>query len=173
MILTKLNYSGYELEKKMTLRNFIYDIILKDKENKYKYYSVFFVKNFEANNMILFFKNSVLKSHHSSFSKMDYNDYLDFEIRRNYGTGIIGMDNIYSMDKDYIDDDCNLAKRPIYLKPRLEELYNCFEDEVNEKNKSIFEPQLKQVENEIRKKEKEIERLNQKKKWVEYRMKII
>lgn len=172
MILTKLNYSGYELEREMTLRNFIDDIILKDKENKYKYYSVFFEKNFHSNNMILFFENSVLKSHHSAFLKMDYNDYLDFEIRKNYGMGTIEMDNIYSMDKDYTDDDCNFRK-PIYLEPSLEELYNCFEDEVNEKNKIIFEPQLEQVKNEIRKKEKEIERLKQKKKWVEYRMKII
>ena len=51
--------------------------------------------------MILYFQDGVLKSHHTSFGKFDYNDVLNYEVSPSYRVKYIVLEDILSLDADY------------------------------------------------------------------------
>ncbi|PWX17050.1 hypothetical protein CYK66_00930 [Clostridium perfringens] len=85
MILRVINDGTVTKHEEKTVRDFIDNIIYKteDRENK-----VFVIHTIQAlngkQNMILYFQDGVLKSHHTTFQKFDCNDVLDYEISPSY-----------------------------------------------------------------------------------------
>ncbi|EOU1742887.1 hypothetical protein LTY04_001112 [Clostridium perfringens] len=51
-------------------------------------------------NMILYFQDGVLKSHHTTYQKFDYNDVLDYEISPSYRVKYVLLEDVLSLDAD-------------------------------------------------------------------------
>ncbi|QPS29758.1 hypothetical protein [Clostridium perfringens] len=102
MILRLINDGTVTKHEEKTVRDFIDNIIYKteDRENK-----VFVIHTIQAlngkQNMILYFQDGVLKSHHTTFQKFDYNDVLDYEISPSYKVKYVLFEDIRSVDDDY------------------------------------------------------------------------
>lgn len=101
MILRLRNDGNVIDHSEKTVRDFIDNIIYKteDRENK-----VFVIHTIQAlngkQNMILYFQDGVLKSHHTTFQKFDYNDVLDYEISPSYRVKYVLLEDILSVDAD-------------------------------------------------------------------------
>lgn len=99
------------LREGMTVREFIDDIIMKDSEKYKKYYLIHTNVELDGKrNLILYFQDNILKSHHTTYDKFDYNDVLDCEIYNSYQEKIIQVTDIVSVSKDYNEDD-RISKR--------------------------------------------------------------
>lgn len=102
MILRLRNDGNVIEHSEKTVKDFIDNIIYKteDKENK-----VFVIHTIQSlngkQNMILYFQDGVLKSHHTSFAKFDYNDVLNYEVSPSYRVKYIVLEDILSLDADY------------------------------------------------------------------------
>lgn len=105
MILRLINDGTVTKHEEKTVRDFIDNIIYKteDRENK-----VFVIHTIQAlngkQNMILYFQDGVLKSHHTTFQNFDYNDVLDYEIFPSYRVKYVLLEDILSVDDDYEEE---------------------------------------------------------------------
>lgn len=107
MILRNANNRDNKLEKQITVREFIKEIIEKDNERYLKYYRISLEANLKCRNMILYYHYGTLKSQHTTGIRMDYEDYIDHEICYTYGNGYITVDNIWNYDRDFKAEDGN------------------------------------------------------------------
>lgn len=111
MILRNTDGRSLNIETGMTVGEFIKEIIEKDEERHLKYYRITFKVNLHSRNMVLFYQNEILKSHHTTGSKLDYNDYINHEICESYGANYILLDNIWDYNCDYNAEDGNKPKK--------------------------------------------------------------
>lgn len=133
MILRSCYELNIPLSKEMTVKEFIEDIIEKDEDRFLKYYSIYLEENLSSRNMILHFEKGMLKSHHSSFCRMDYEDYLKCKIVKKYGTGYIKVDNIAEWNRNYDAPDYNKPNsNEKFKKEKLEKLTCKFDMESRE-----------------------------------------
>lgn len=111
MILRSINKIDYELEKSITVEEFIKEVIERDDERHLKYYGIILKAELYSRNMVLYYQDGILKSHHSSGLRMDYDDYLNYEITKKYMTDYITVGNIRDFKKDYDGEDGNKPRR--------------------------------------------------------------
>nr|WP_321026997.1 hypothetical protein [Clostridium neonatale]DAW05981.1 MAG TPA: hypothetical protein [Caudoviricetes sp.] len=132
MILGRFNENIYKLSKNMTVDRFIKDVVEKDLDKELKYYCITLKKELSGRNMVLYYQYGILKSHHTSYSKMDYKDYLEYEIFDHYKSNYIEVDNVISYNENYRGDDCNKPKnveiKPIDKKMQKEIIDNVFKE---------------------------------------------
>lgn len=105
MLLRNLSKTNYKLNSRITLEEFIKDIIDKDEEKEIKFYVIHLENQLHKRNMILYYQNGKLKSHHTTFCKFDYMDHMNDYIKLDYESGYIKTENIYSFSKDYEVDE--------------------------------------------------------------------
>jgi hypothetical protein len=96
-----------------TVQEFIDKVIMHDLNRYKKSYFISTKEQYDGgkNNMVLYWQNETLKSHHSAFEKFDYTNVMDWEICSYYYEKIITVDDIVSMDKDDIDSKKERLKR--------------------------------------------------------------
>lgn len=128
MILRNLLGESYKLKNKVTLKEFINDVIEKDEEREIKFYEVHLEKEIQMKNMILYYQNGKLKSHHTTFRKFNYLDHLNDFIKISYESGYIKAENIYSFSKDYEVD-----KKPKIKDKSIDEI---IEEMIEERRKN-------------------------------------
>ncbi|MDC4242326.1 hypothetical protein NE398_19530 [Clostridium tertium] len=128
MILRNLLGESYKLKNKVTLKEFINDVIEKDEEREIKFYEVHLEKEIQMKNMILYYQNGKLKSHHTTFRKFNYLDHLNDFIKISYESGYIKGGNIYSFSKDYEVD-----KKPKIKDKSIDEI---IEEMIEERRKN-------------------------------------
>lgn len=88
-----------------TLREFIENVINKTEDKELKAFRVTLKQEFEnKRNLILYFQNGKLKSHHTTWKEFDYNKVLDFQIGNIYSFKLIEVEDIISIDDDYRED---------------------------------------------------------------------
>ena len=105
MILRSTNDKRYFLEKEITLIEFINSVIEKDEDKELKYYGVHLLENISTRNMVLYYQKGELKSHHTTFCKFEYKDYLNSLIDKGYFCDYIKVKHINSFDKDNSEED--------------------------------------------------------------------
>lgn len=99
-----------------TVKEFIDSELMKIENKEKKYFRICTKNSYNGKqNMLLYFQDGKLKSHHSTQIAFDYNDVLDYEIYDLYSMDDLKVDNIVS-----VDDDC------------LEELQEKFKEEDDE-----------------------------------------
>lgn len=85
-----------------TVREFINKELMKISNKEKKYFRICTKAQYEGKqNLLLYFQDGKLKSHHSTKIAFDYNDVLDYEI---YGT--YSIDDLEVTNIDSIDSDC-------------------------------------------------------------------
>lgn len=145
MILRSTNKIDYELDKSITVEEFIKEVIERDDERHLKYYGIILNAELYSRNMVLYYQDGVLKSHHSSGLRMDYNDYLDCEITKKYVADYITVANIRDFKKDYDGEDGN-KPRKIVNKGLSKEMMNKMSKSLEE---SIEKSKREQMERDI------------------------
>ena len=70
MILRSINKIDYELEKEMTVEEFIKEVIERDNECHLKYYGISLKAELYSRNMVLYYQDGILKSHHNGGMRM-------------------------------------------------------------------------------------------------------
>ncbi|MBO3388303.1 hypothetical protein JJB46_08500 [Clostridium perfringens] len=102
MILRLINDGNVIEHSEKTVKDFINNIIYKTEDKENKAFLIHTTKALNGNqNMILYFQDGVLKSHHTSFGKFDYNDVLNYEVSPSYRVKYIVLEDILSLDADY------------------------------------------------------------------------
>lgn len=88
-----------------TVEEFIEKVINKTKDKEKKYFRICTKEYFEGKgNMLLYFQDGKLKSHHSTLCKFDYKDVLEYEIWPRYSVDLLKAENIISIEFDNIDE---------------------------------------------------------------------
>ncbi|MGU8424786.1 hypothetical protein ACV3SE_05745 [Clostridium perfringens] len=101
MILRLRNDGNVIEHSEKTVRDFIDNIIYETEDKENKAFLIHTTKALNGNqNMILYFQDGVLKSHHTTFQKFDYNDVLDYEISSSYRVKYVLLEDILSIDTD-------------------------------------------------------------------------
>jgi len=91
-----------KLEKSMTIKEFIRDIILPDTNKEYKCYKITINESINGKqNLILYYQDHKIKSHHSTGVEFDYKEILNNKICLHYLEKVIRAEDIVSMDLDY------------------------------------------------------------------------
>ncbi|APH17146.1 hypothetical protein NPD5_4193 [Clostridium sporogenes] len=90
------------LERSMTIKEFIKDIVLTDVNKKYKYYRITMNESIDGKkNFIIYYQDNKIKSHHSTGIEFDYKKMLNKKIHSDYSERIIRAEDIISMDFDF------------------------------------------------------------------------
>lgn len=101
MILRLRNDGNVIEHSEKTVKDFIDNIIYKTKDKENKVFVIHTIQSLNGKqNMILYFQNGVLKSHHTSFGKFDYNYVLNYEVSPSYRVKYIALEDILSLDTD-------------------------------------------------------------------------
>ncbi|MDQ0149241.1 hypothetical protein ACFO6R_06485 [Eubacterium multiforme] len=97
-----LKRAATEIEhNEKTVKNFIDNVIYKTKDKENKVFVIHTLQDLEdCQNMILYFQGGVLKSHHTSLMKFNYNDVLNYEIINSYKVRYILLEDVISVDAD-------------------------------------------------------------------------
>lgn len=89
-----------------TLKEFIDNELSKIQDKEKKYFLINLEKDYLGNrNLLLYYQDNVLKSHHRGGYKFDYKEVLNYPVGSKYGMYDITIDNIISVDKDNIDEE--------------------------------------------------------------------
>ena len=84
-----------------TLRDFIDNTVNTTEDKELKVFRVRLKQEIEnKRNLILYFQNGVLKSHHTTLGEFDYNDMLDFQVCKTYSCKVVEVEDIISYDDD-------------------------------------------------------------------------
>jgi len=190
--------SEKELEKPMTVGKFIEEIVLKDKNKERKYFKISIKEEISGkSNLIIYYQNNEIKSHHSTGIEFNYNEIVDLEIRPYYYERVTRVEDIISMNLDFEPEKNNKATtlskekmdkitKELLIKWEREELERnnrkkVFYDNINQEDLIICVRQLledlekqKLMHYDLlykinRCKEKE-KNLQQQIKWLEYRL---
>lgn len=101
MILRLINDGTVTKHEEKTVRDFIDNIIYKTEDRENKVFVIHTIQELNGKqNMILYFQDGVLKSHHTTYQKFDYNDVLDYEISPSYRVKYVLLEDILSLDAD-------------------------------------------------------------------------
>lgn len=102
MILRLRNDGNVIEHSEKTVKDFIDNIIYKTEDRENKVFVIHTIQSLNGKqNMILYFQDGVLKSHHTSFGKFDYNDVLNYEVSPSYRVKYIVLEDILSVDDNY------------------------------------------------------------------------
>lgn len=81
-----------------TIQEFIELVIKNETEREKKFYITSLKKDIDGSkNIVFYYQDGILKSHHTSFIKFDYNDIIDNEIVDTCRIGVISIENIISL----------------------------------------------------------------------------
>lgn len=125
-----------------TVKEFIYEEIMKIDGKENKYFRICTKKAYDKKqNMLLYFQDGKLKSHHSTKRKFDYNDVLDYEIFEFYSMDDLKVSNIVSVDDDCIEKFQEKLKQKDknFIKIDLETLGMTEEEKLKYRINQIFE----------------------------------
>jgi hypothetical protein len=118
-----------------TVRDFIDNIIIKthSKENKYFHICIYPYIN-GLGNLIMYFQDGILKSHHDTMRKFDYKEVVDCEILKWYNLGCLCIQDIHSIDCDNLEEfEAELnRKEPDYTVKCSENLMEIFNRHAHE-----------------------------------------
>ncbi|AVQ47469.1 hypothetical protein [Clostridium botulinum] len=90
------------LERSMTIKEFIKDIVLTDVNKEYKYYRITMNESIDGKkNFIIYYQDNKIKSHHSTGIEFDYKKMFNKKIHSDYLERIIRVEDIISMDLDF------------------------------------------------------------------------
>lgn len=202
MILRSTNDKRYFLEKEITLIEFINSVIEKDEDKELKYYGVHLLENISTRNMVLYYQKGELKSHHTTFCKFEYKDYLNSLIDKGYFCDYIKVKHINSFDKDNSEEDNKIELQQVEkdLSDSIEEMIkemqiesnrrevkekfkwdrkNTTEEDIKDALKVVIEDYGKLKDNYSNLNfsfEREVEmnkKLNEKIKWLEYKLDLL
>lgn len=202
MILRSTNDKRYFLEKEITLIEFINSVIEKDEDKELKYYGVHLLENISTRNMVLYYQKGELKSHHTTFCKFEYKDYLNSLIDKGYFCDYIKVKHINSFDKDNSEEDNKIELQQVEkdLSDSIEEMIkemqiesnrrevkekfkwdrkNTTEEDIKYALKVVIEDYEKLKDNYSNLNfsfEREVEmnkKLNEKIKWLEYKLDLL
>lgn len=202
MILRSTNDKRYFLEKEITLIEFINSVIEKDEDKELKYYGVHLLENISTRNMVLYYQKGELKSHHTTFCKFEYKDYLNSLIDKGYFCDYIKVKHINSFDKDNSEEDNKIELQQVEkdLSDSIEEMIkemqiksnrrevkekfkwdrkNTTEEDIKDALKVVIEDYEKLKDNYSNLNfsfEREVEmnkKLNEKIKWLEYKLDLL
>ncbi|HFD2043863.1 TPA: hypothetical protein ACF2DM_000673 [Clostridium perfringens] len=105
MILRLINDGTVTKHEEKTVRDFIDNIIYKTEDRENKVFVIHTIQSLNGKqNMILYFQDGVLKSHHTTFQKFDYNDVLNYEVSPSYRVKYIVLEDILSVDDNYEEE---------------------------------------------------------------------
>lgn len=94
--------SEKELEKPMTVGQFVQEIVLNDENKEKKYFRISMKQAIDGkSNLIIYCQDNKVKSHHSTGIEFDYNSVIDWEILPHYSERIIRSEDIISMSLDF------------------------------------------------------------------------
>ena len=202
MILRSTSDKRYFLEKEITLIEFINSVIEKDEDKELKYYEVHLLENISTRNMVLYYQRGELKSHHTTFCKFEYKDYLNSLIDKGYFCDYIKVKHINSFDKDNSEEDNKIELQQVEkdLSDSIEEMIkemqiesnrrevkekfkwdrkNTTEEDIKDALKVVIEDYEKLKDNYSNLNfsfEREVEmnkKLNEKIKWLEYKLDLL
>ncbi|MBW9170763.1 hypothetical protein K2F43_06025 [Clostridium estertheticum] len=107
MMLRHRDWDKYgKLQKTMTVEDFIKEIVLTDKNKECKYYRISLTEQLGSkSNLMIYYQDNIVKSHHSTRAKFDYKDVLDNEIIIGYSERTITVEDIISMKLDFVAED--------------------------------------------------------------------
>lgn len=96
-----------------TVEEFIEKVINETKDKEKKYFRICTKEYLDGKgNMLLYFQDGKLKSHHSTLCKFDYKDVLEYEIWPRYSVNLLKAENIISIEFDNIEErDSDLERR--------------------------------------------------------------
>jgi len=84
-----------------TVRDFIDKVIMKIPNKEKKYFRICTKQWLDGmGNMVLYFQDGILKSHHTDGDEFNYQDVLDYELHKYYSIDDLGVDNIRSVECD-------------------------------------------------------------------------
>lgn len=202
MILRSTNGKRHFLEEEITLIEFINSVIEKDEDKELKYYGVHLLENISTRNMVLYYQNGELKSHHTTFCKFEYKDYLNSLIDKGYFCDYIKVKHINSFDKDNNEKEKKIELQQVEkdLSDSIEEMIkemqiksnrrevkekfkwdrkNTTEEDIKDALKVVIEDYEKLKDNYSNLNfsfEREVEmnkKLNEKIKWLEYKLDLL
>lgn len=88
-----------------TVKEFIDNEIMRIEGKENKYFRICTKKSYNGKqNMLLYFQDGKLKSHHSTQVAFNYNDVLEYEIYEMYSMDDLKVTNIVSVDCDCLED---------------------------------------------------------------------
>ncbi|KEI83384.1 hypothetical protein [Clostridium botulinum] len=91
-----------KLERSMTIKEFIKDIVLADSNKNYKYYRITMNESIDGKkNFIIYYQDSKVKSHHSTGIEFDYKEMLNQKICLYYLERTIRVEDVINMDLDF------------------------------------------------------------------------
>lgn len=106
MVIHHIHWYGNKIQHDCkTVREFIDKELMKIENKEKKYFRIRTKQAYNrCNNLLMYFQNGELKSHHSTCIRFDYKDVLDYEICDGYSMNDITVDNIISIDCDYREE---------------------------------------------------------------------
>lgn len=125
-----------------TVKEFINEELMKIDGKENKYFRICTKKEYNGkSNMLLYFQDGKLKSHHSTKVAFDYNDVLDYEIYELYSMNDLKVDNIVSVDYDCLKELKKMlrGKEEKVLTFDLETLGMSEEEKLRHRLNKIFE----------------------------------
>ena len=143
MILRHRDWDKYgKLQRTMTVGDFVNEIVLTDKNKECKYYRISITEEREGkSNLVIYYQDNIVKSHHSTGAEFDYKDVVDCEIITGYSERTITVEDIISMKLDFVAKDkvhTTLTKEE--RDKVLEKLHRKWDEEELEKSnrKNVF-----------------------------------
>lgn len=106
MIIHHIDWVGNKIcHRCKTVREFINEELMKIDGKENKYFRICTKKEYYGKkNLLLYFQDGKLKSHHSTQIAFDYNDVLDYEIYGFYSMDDLKVTNIVSVDCDCLEE---------------------------------------------------------------------
>lgn len=117
MIIHHKEWGGNNVKhEEKTVRDFINKIIMKNPNKEKKYFRICAKQWLDGKgNMLLYFQDGILKSHHSGGDEFNYKDILEYELHEYYSIDDLSVDNIRSVD---CDNNEQLEQRMIAYRSR-------------------------------------------------------
>ncbi|WP_302782623.1 hypothetical protein [Clostridium saudiense] len=102
MVIHHRVWAGNNIKHKYkTVKEFIDNELMKIENKEKKYFRISTKVEFKGKrNLLLYFQDGKLKSHHSTTVAFDYNDVLEYDIFEYYSMNDISVENIISVDCD-------------------------------------------------------------------------
>lgn len=106
MVIDHRNWLENNIKHKCkTVKDFIDNELMKIENKEKKYFIICLKEEYvDKKNLVLYFQDGKLKSHHSTMVAFDYNDVLECEIQKYYSMFDITIDKIVSIDCDSIEE---------------------------------------------------------------------
>jgi len=135
------NDESIQLQRTMTVGEFIEEIVLVDVNKERKCFSVSVKQDCNGRqNLTIYYQDDMVKSHHSGGIEFDYKEVLDWDIYERYSVGIIRAEDITSMKFDFEQKEQHVKLPKEEMDKVLKKLFEDMDYEELEKSnrKNIF-----------------------------------